>query len=228
MALFLFDIDGTLLNTGGSGRKAANIVFKKYFNVDDVFNKIYLIGRSDKAIWEEAIKLTDISYSYFQKIKPVILREYYKELKRVILNNNKKEILPGIYNLLSHLKGKKHLLGLITGNLKKAAYIKLSPFNLEKFFPVGGFGDDSGDRNIIAKKAIKRARKFYNINFKNEEIFIIGDTPADIISARSNKVRSIAVATGLHSFKDLKKYNPDFLFKNFANIDTFIKKINLK
>ncbi len=222
MKLFLFDIDGTLINSGGSGQKAANIVFEKYFHIKNGFSKVQLRGRSDTAIWNDVINNFKIPQSEYIKLKPVLFREYYKTLKKVIISADKKELLPNVKETIRYIIKKEYKLGLITGNLKQGAYIKINAFDLGKFFPVGGFGNDSGSRDIIAKKAISRAKKFYNFNFSNDNIYIIGDTPADIQCALNNNVIAVAVATGKHSIEELKKYNPHYTLKNLNELKNII------
>lgn len=222
MALLLFDIDGTILDTCGSGREAANRTFEKFFNIKKAFNKVPLMGRTDTYIWKYACINNNIPLKEYERIKNVLLREYYKYLKEELRKRRNAYVYPGIKEILDATDS-RHCLGLLTGNFKKSAIIKLAHFGLDEYFPVGAFGNDEEDRNRIAQLAIKRAEKYYGKKFKPEEIFIIGDTPFDIECAKNTGTISIAVATGGCKYEDLKKYSPDYLFKSFKNPQEFLK-----
>jgi phosphoglycolate phosphatase-like HAD superfamily hydrolase len=124
-------------------------------------------------------------------------------------------------------------MGLLTGNFKENAYLKLSTFKLEKFFPFGAFGSDNEDRNKLPEIAINRANdymrvinhnytRYDEINvFNTNNTIIIGDSPGDIECAKSNGIFSLAVSTGTFCYKELKKCNPDFIIENFSNY-TFV------
>ncbi len=106
---------------------------------------------------------------------------------------------------------------MLTGNFKKSAFIKLRHFNIDHFFQNGAFSDDSEKRKElvpIIKKKIEKKRK---IKLYNKDIFIIGDTPNDINCARENKVQSVGVSTGVHTFKELKSNNPDYIFTDLGD-----------
>ncbi|MBN1897403.1 MAG: HAD hydrolase-like protein [Spirochaetes bacterium] len=222
MALLLFDIDGTLLYTDGSGRDAASQSFKKYFHIKDAFKNVHLMGRTDQAIWKEVCKMNHIFPEDYEKVKNRLLEDYYAFLKRNLIRRKKGYIYPGIKEILQKVHS-HHALGLLTGNFKHGAMIKLAHFDLDKFFPVGGFADDDEDRNNIARIAITRAKQHYALDFQNKDIYIIGDTPFDIKCALSTQTKSVAVATGGYSFEDLKKHKPDYLFHSFKEIDSFLK-----
>ncbi len=225
MALLLFDIDGTLLNTCGSGREAANMIFEKYFEVKNAFNSVPLMGRTDKFIWKEVCIINKIPLKEYEKRKNIILREYYKQLKKVLSSKKEAFIYPGIKKILMETRT-KHCLGLLTGNFKKSGMIKIAHFGLDKYFPVGAFADDNENRNVIAHIAIKRAERYYRQKFKPQEIYIIGDTPFDIECAKTTGAISVAVATGGFKYEELKKYLPNYLFKSFANPELFLNIIS--
>ncbi|MBU1078652.1 MAG: HAD hydrolase-like protein [Spirochaetes bacterium] len=225
MALLLFDIDGTLINTHGSGRDAANISFEKQFGCKDAFNSIPLMGRTDRYIWKAACRNCGISLHTFNKKKHILLRDYYDLLKKELSRSSRATICPGIDKILAKVS-RGHHLGLLTGNFKKSGIIKIAHFGLDKYFPIGGFGNDNENRNHIARLTIRRARRYYKKNFKNHEIFIIGDTPFDIECARTTGTVSIAVATGTFKVAELKKYSPDHLFDSFKNHEDFLKIIS--
>jgi len=226
MALLLFDIDGTLLDMKGSGREASNKALEKYFGIKNAFNSVPMMGRTDKYIWKMVCEKNNIPLEVFKKLKKLILKDYYKFLKEELKKRKNIMVYPGLKEILKYCSKNGHYLGLLTGNFKKSAYIKLKHFGLDKYFQVGGFGDDNEQRTKVAELAIKRAKKYFKKNFDNKEIFIIGDTPFDIECAKATNTISVAVATGGYSYNELKSFRPDFLFNSLENYKEFIKIID--
>jgi phosphoglycolate phosphatase-like HAD superfamily hydrolase len=226
MALLLFDIDGTLLDMKGSGREASNKTLEKYFGIKNAFNSVPMMGRTDKYIWKMVCEKNNIPLKVFKKLKKLILKDYYKFLKEELKKRKNVMVYPGLKEILNYCSKNGHYLGLLTGNFKKSAYIKLEHFGLDKYFQVGGFGDDNEQRTKVAELAIKRAKKYFKKNFNNKEIFIIGDTPFDIECAKATNTISVAVATGGYSYNELKLFKPDFLFNSLENYKEFIKIID--
>ena len=185
------------------------------------------MGRTDTFIWKYACINNNIPLYEYEKVKAVLLREYYRYLKEELRKRRNAYIYPGIKDILDATDG-RHYLGLLTGNFKKSGMIKLAHFGLDRYFPVGAFGDDDEDRNRIAHLAIKRAERYYRKRFDLKEIFIIGDTPFDIECARKTGTISIAVATGGFKYEELKRYSPDYLFQSFKNPHEFLEIVDGK
>jgi phosphoglycolate phosphatase-like HAD superfamily hydrolase len=108
-------------------------------------------------------------------------------------------------------------LGLVTGNIAEGARIKLEAVDLYKYFPIGGFGDDSKDRNDLPPIAQKRAETYYRVNFATDDIWIIGDSVHDIYCAQKNGLRCLAVSTGWTSREKLANADPEFLEDNLSD-----------
>jgi phosphoglycolate phosphatase-like HAD superfamily hydrolase len=225
--LILFDIDGTLLKGMSkihfnSFSKAINKVFK----IDASPTDINYSGKTDTRIILEVLEKHGIPRN---KVLPR-LNEIYK----IMINFYKKnvdfdiDIKPNdnVEKLLSMLKNKGHILGLLTGNLEDIARTKIGKFDLNKYFDFGSFGEISENRSKLLENAIEQAESKFKINFNKENIFVIGDTRFDIESAKELGVKTIAIATGNYSLEELKKYNPDYLFKDFYDIDKIIKIID--
>jgi len=223
LKLILFDIDGTLINSGGAGSESMQIAFQKVWGIQNGFKDIFMMGKTDPAILEEALKKHNLTWdeSRINTFKKYYFTTLKKEIKK---DRPGKRVCPGIIPLLQYLyTSKENFLSLLTGNYKKSAFIKLNYFNLGHFFKNGVFSDDTEKRNEmvpIIKRKIKKKRK---IIFKNKDIFVVGDTPSDINCARINGVQSLAVATGVHTFEELKSHKPDYLFTDLSETDQVVQ-----
>jgi|YelNatPaOPRAMG01_1025707.scaffolds.fasta_scaffold20287_4 phosphoglycolate phosphatase len=215
MKLFLFDIDGTLIDSGGAGTRSLNLAFKQLFSIDDGFEGINMAGKTDTQIIKEGLNKHDLPLKFVDKV----INAYIENLRKEI-NNDNKHIKPGVSELLERLKRKRSsATGLLTGNLEPGARIKLEPFGLNKYFPSGAFGSDNENRNMLLPIAVKRYKDLFNKNFKHEDCFVIGDTPLDIECAKIYGAYSIGVATGPYTIEHLKSAGADYVIDNLANND---------
>jgi len=234
--LVLFDIDGTIL-------KFKHSIAKKIFAEE--LEKILNLKIPEKALPDfhgmtdlQIIKniCFNIGYSYNELSKN--LSSLWENLYNIFLNysnNDNIYILPGIRELIEILnKDNDFILGLLTGNFKKNAYLKIRTVGLEEYFQLGAFGCDTEDRNLLPPIAIERANKFINKEnlFNNSNTIIIGDTFRDIQCAKVNNIACISVCTGYQSYEELIKLNPEAIFNDLSNTflikDTIIRLINEK
>jgi phosphoglycolate phosphatase len=218
LKLLLFDIDGTLVRTAGAGRKSMERSFKKIYGIENGFENIYMMGRTDPSIFQEALDNHGVQWDEGQA--EAFKKEYFDILRvEIEVPRPGKRLCPGISRILSEAEQRPDLvLGLLTGNWKTSAYIKLEHFGMDTFFPFGAFGDDSALREELVPFALKRFQEYSPSILQNEDVYIIGDTPADIHCARPYGARTIAVATGFHSTEELAPENPDYLFENLGNV----------
>jgi len=206
--LFLFDIDGTLLYTGGAGSKAMEKAFADLFDISDGFSQISFTGRTDTAILTEVLR--------FHSIDPLDgalarLKERYLQLLPQTLPQNQGYLLPGVEELLRSLQQAPSAnLGLATGNLRQGALLKLQHYGIDEYFGDGGFGDDFEDRTLVVKVAIERLAP------DGEAVIVIGDTPLDIVAGKANGAHVVAVATGRYSPDDLSAAGADMVFADFS------------
>jgi phosphoglycolate phosphatase-like HAD superfamily hydrolase len=216
--LVLFDIDGTLLTAHGAPKKAmASVLVRRYqrFHYDQNYD---FSGRTDPQIVEHLLRHDNREYS--DNLIQEILREFCVELEIELKNGKKPEIHPGVRNLIQELERfPKVYLGLVTGNVSEGARIKLQAVNLDRYFPIGGFGDDSKDRNDLPPIAKRRAEAHYNNKFESNNIWIIGDSIYDIECAQKNDYRCLAVPTGKTPKEKLLAAHPEFIEEDLSDIE---------
>jgi phosphoglycolate phosphatase len=215
--LVLFDIDGTLVHTGGAGVKAFAKVFQTEFDAHDHFEKLKFAGRTDVSLVREFftyhnIEPTEQNFSRFFE-RYVFWLDY-------ILHHSKTEACPGTWEFIAALRAlpKPPVIGLLTGNIRLGAEIKLRHFDLWKEFETGAFADDAEDRDHIAAAARERGRRILGKNLRDDEILVIGDTPFDIRCGRAINAKVLAVATGGATLEELKKHSPDWAVKDLCAI----------
>lgn len=225
MHLLLFDIDGTLIDSGEAGTRSLNIAFKELFSIENAFHNINMAGKTDTQIIKEGLMKYGIQISIHIK---AVIETYLRHLRREI-NNQRRHIKPGIYELLETLSVFKDIkLGLLTGNLEPGARIKLNPFKLNRYFPTGAFGSDDEDRDKLLPIAIKRFEEICKKKISFSECIVIGDTPRDVSCAKVNGALCIGVATGPYSTSDLIKAGADYVFKDLTDQYKFFEFINLQ
>ena len=219
--LILWDLDGTLMHCGADGTKALNETFRKLYGVEDAFSKAGIGHAMDAVILERIMENNKLDKNELAKVK----EEYIVILEGILKKNPNKRILPGVQELLEHIHGSQSSYNaLLTSNLQIGAETKLKSVGLERYFHVGGFGDDYGEKWDAALKGIRDAEERFGVKFENENIYIIGDSIYDIECARRIEVVSIGVATGWAEYEILKNKEPDYLYEDLSDWKTLIQK----
>jgi phosphoglycolate phosphatase len=222
MKLILFDLDGTILLSGGAGARAVNRACKQIYGIESVMDGIMPDGKTDIAILREIFKA--IEKDFLHDEIGTLFREYLLFLKEEVAKSLEYRVMPGIPELIKALSEREDIiLGIATGNIKEAALIKLERSGISHYFKFGGCGSDFENREELIRIAIERGKKFLNHKKEFERVFVIGDTPLDVIHARAAGAITVAVATGSYSVCDLEKYNPDYLFENFSDFQSVLK-----
>ncbi|NOY60525.1 MAG: HAD hydrolase-like protein [Calditrichaeota bacterium] len=223
LKVLLFDIDGTLILSGGAGLRAINEAFLRLFDVPNAFANVRLAGRTDTSIIKDALLAHhfDVDVQAIEEFKKL----YYHLLEREIETPlNGKKLMPGVSDLLGVLAEKKDVfLGLLTGNWEKSGHIKLSHFKIDHYFQFGAFADDSEIRNELLPFAIKRFSEKFGHVPDAPDVVVIGDTPADIQCARPHGATAVAVAAAHYTVEQLREYQPDHLFQDLSHLQDVLK-----
>lgn len=217
--LVLFDIDGTLMSSGGAGTRSMDLAFEDLFGIDNAFKDIAMAGKTDIEIMKEGLKTHEVPYwdGNVEKMKD----KYLYFLTREIHNPGRK-LKPGIRNALDVLKQRALPIGLLTGNLEEGARIKLIPCGINDYFLDGAFGSDDEDRDKLLPIAIKKFAK-KGLEFLPENCIVVGDTPRDVRCAKIHGARCIAVATGPYSKGNLLATDADIVLDSLEETDKFMK-----
>ncbi|MFV0416770.1 MAG: HAD hydrolase-like protein, partial [Chthoniobacterales bacterium] len=178
--LLLFDIDGTLVDTGGAGQASLQLALQSAFNVGKGLDKIVLDGATDLGIAQELLRINDLPTSKDNMRK---LLDAYLETLSDQLPRHQGRLLPGVLSLLQKLQECRTTdceIALLTGNIARGAELKLSHYNIWDFFAFGSFADNYVNRNDLGPQARQIAFEKTGRQFAGEDIIIIGDTPRDI------------------------------------------------
>ncbi|MBL9174010.1 MAG: haloacid dehalogenase-like hydrolase [Verrucomicrobiales bacterium] len=215
--LVLFDIDGTLIRTGGAGVKAFGRAARLLYGVEDPTRGIRFHGRTDRSIVREFLTTHG-----FSSTDPDCERflDAYGFLLDEEMRHHAGEICPGVGELIEGLRGwgDAPVLGLLTGNIRLGAGLKLRPHGLAESFVLGAFGDDHHDRNELARIALDRGSAFLGRPIAGESVVVIGDTRADIECARAIGARCVAVATGGETLPELLEHSPALALESLAGV----------
>ena len=220
MLICLFDIDGTLLASGGAGKAALESAFTEEFHVE-LRAKVPYSGRTDRAIVRDLLRLHDVEETPATLER--LLQGYLRRLPDC-LRSHRGCVLPGIQQLLDHLRTRKQCaVGLLTGNVRAGAKAKLGHFQLETHFRFGGFGDHHFDRDDVAREALAEVHREIGPQVQPEQIWVIGDTPLDVKCARAIGAKVAAVATGVHSFEELQASKPDVALRDLGDPEPLLR-----
>ena len=215
MRVYLFDIDGTLIVSGGAGRAALKEAMEVAFEIP-LRHDIDLHGRTDRWIAKQLLEQHGLpnTNDNWQS-----LREAYLQLLPKTLHQGQGSVLPGVTDLLQHLEDDvEAAVGLLTGNVRQGADIKLTHFALDGFVTskcFGGYGDIHDCRNRVAADALTSVREVLG-EVRPEDVWVIGDTPRDVDCARSIGAKAAAVATGGYTVAQLTERQPDVVLEDLV------------
>lgn len=219
--LILFDIDGTLLHAGKTPSEVFAESIGSAIGKTFEFPKQIFLGRTDSFIIREMLRqhLVTPADGEYDRIK----EHFIHCMKERFPRSNDGFLIPGVKKYLNTLRNKSDIhLGLVTGNFKETAFVKLSRFGLEGYFETGGFGDEAEDRAELLRQAVEKATRYYGKPFSSEHIVVVGDTLHDIHSAHYWGYRSVAVSH-IRDKDTLLEGNPDILIENYNGLkDSYI------
>lgn len=215
--MILFDIDGTLIESDGSGAAAFERVFRSLFKIHGAAAKLDFRGNTDRGILRGFFERHDLepSEENFERF----CSAYVHWLEQLLVERGGRT-LPGIRRLLRELAELRRplLSGLLTGNIRLGAEIKLRRFGIWDSFTTGAFGCEHHERNQLAAIARDRGSRILDADLAGEQILVIGDTPRDVECAKSIGARSVAVATGAYRRDQLEAHQPDFIFDDLSRV----------
>ena len=210
--LILFDIDNTLLYTGGAGTVAFEIAFREMFGIKDGFARVEFSGRTDLYIFAEGLRQHGIQGGH-DKYLGEFLTRYYSHLGRNLGERNG-HLMPGFPQLLEALSQRDGIrMGLATGNFSQAAWMKLEHYGIKQYFSGGIFGEVSIDRSEMVRLGLGEIVR----ELRPEDVVIIGDTPHDVSSALDNGLVAVGVATGNYSVDQLRESGAQMVFQDFSD-----------
>lgn len=217
MKLVLFDIDGTLMGTGGAGTKSMNLAFEELFSIRHAFKEIPMAGKTDPQIMKEGLRKYGLDAE--DGNVGLLSASYVRHLRREI-ETPKKHLKPRVKESLELLSRRDDIfLGLLTGNIKAGARIKLGSFGMNTYFSFGAFGDDDEDRNKLLPIAVERFHCFKKREVEYRDCIVIGDTPRDVECAKIYGAYAVAVATGPYVYDALVASGADVVLRDMSEMD---------
>jgi phosphoglycolate phosphatase len=223
MHVLLFDIDGTLINTRGSGLESLRLAFVEVFECPPP-SDIPTCGRTDRGIARDLFRAKQFEDSpeNWDRFRDSYLRHLRQQLPQ-----RAGCVLPGVTDLLNRLATRRDVvLGLLTGNVAEGARLKLEHFGLDHHFAFGGYGERSPERNAVAEEALSAAHRALNGAVRLDRIWVIGDTPLDVQCARHIGAKAVAVATGVPGKAELARAQPDVLLDDFSQATDFWRRLD--
>ncbi len=215
--LVLFDIDGTLVLTGGAGTRAFSETFSHIFGLKHGAERMKFAGRTDVNLVREFFQIHGVPES--QENFRQFFDNYVFWLERIVAESTGGQCA-GVAGFIKQLLAlpQPPMLGLLTGNIQLGAEIKLRRFGLWDFFVMGGFADDHEDRNHIAVAALQRGRRVLDAHLQPQEVVVIGDTPFDVRCGKFIGAKTLAVATGGSKYAELKLHAADWTVEDLTQI----------
>lgn len=224
-ALFLFDIDGTLMRGGTQAhRDAFAHAFDTVYGLPLSLDGIPAGGRTDSWLLAEPLRRAGVPAEDIRRLQPEAFRAMIEYVERTIADL-RHCVLPGVRDVLASLHEDGRLLGLLIGNLSRIAVLKLEAAGLGGYFDTGGFGEESEDRSHLVPVAIAHGERAAGRRIPPRQVVIIGDTPLDVEAGRTHGTRTVAVATGTFSEAELRAGTADVVLASLADADTAVRAI---
>lgn len=217
MKAVLFDIDGTLIRTGGAGVRAFALAAERLHGLPGGTSHMVFHGRTDTSLVREFLRHHGLGETEAAMAR---FLETYLGLLREALAEQAGETCPGVWEFIRQCRslGPPPLMGLLTGNVRQGAELKLRAHGLWDEFETGGFGDDHEDRDQVAAAALRRVAEHLGAGVDARDILVVGDTPKDVQCARAIGARALAVATGGFGMDALRRCDPDWVVEDLTHL----------
>jgi phosphoglycolate phosphatase len=212
----LFDIDGTLIITGGAGAAAWRLAFEELYGIPADIGKFTDTGMTDPDVGHRtfaAVLGREPSRAELNKVMERRLHHLYQ----TVADSDDYRVLEGVEELLTRMLEEGYLLGLVTGNVEAAAHIKLHRARLNRYFSFGGYGSDSTDRGELTMMALRRAAVVSGGSVAPDQAFVVGDTPHDVTAAHAAGVPCVGVASHHYSADELRAGGADWVIDSLAD-----------
>jgi len=227
--LVLFDIDGTLVLTGGAGLRAMNRACEEVIGRRDALNGIPVSGRTDWIILHDALARVgrDLDQPLFEQLRARYVERLREEIQQPGKGFN--GALPGVSDLLAALQPREDVyLGLLTGNFQEGARIKLQRYDLWRYFRCGAFGDDAADRNALVPVAVDRALACGVPHLLSADVIVVGDTPHDVACAKAAGATAVGVATGGFTANELRACGAPIVFETLRDTEEVLRQMGIQ
>jgi phosphoglycolate phosphatase len=205
----LFDIDGTLLITGGAGAASWRLAFDELYGIPADIGKFTDTGMTDPDVGRKTFQAV-LHREPERKEFTRLLERRLHYLHRTVAESEDYRVLPGVQELLPRLINDGYLLGLVTGNVEAAAHVKLHRARLNRFFSFGGYGSDSTDRGELTRIALKRATMVYGEPLSPAQAIVVGDTPHDVEGAHAAGMACVGVGSHHFNVEQLREAGADY------------------
>lgn len=219
--LILFDIDGTLLQAGDKDHQIAFVTaMKQVYGLPATLDGVPLAGMLDSQIARLALSRHGLSDAEIDADLATMINAMGEHYAEAIAEQSRIERrLPGVIEIVERLRAENFALGVLTGNARSVAHVKLASADILGYFPVGAFGDSARERGHLVQMAWDAAEAHFGFSFAPGQTVLVGDTPRDIAAARDNSAKVVAVATGRYTVEDLAAHHPDALFPDLRDTD---------
>jgi phosphoglycolate phosphatase-like HAD superfamily hydrolase len=209
----LFDIDGTLITTGGAGATSWRLAFDELYGIPADIGEFTDTGMTDPDVGRKTFEAVMSRAPERQEFTRLLERRLHY-LHRTVEESDGYRVLPGVDELLPELIDDGYLLGLVTGNVEAAAHIKLNRARLNRFFSFGGYGSDASDRGELTRIALERASLVYGEAVAPEQVIAVGDTPTDVEGAHAAGIECVGVASHHFSAEQLGDAGADYVISS--------------
>jgi phosphoglycolate phosphatase len=211
----LFDVDGTLIDSGGAGARSWTHAFDKLYGISADIGSHTAAGETDPVVARKTFEAAvgrEPSEAELARLFAVYLLRLSEEVRM----SKGYRVLEGVEDLLLMLSDGGTMLGLVSGAMEGAARMKLSRADLNRFFVFGGYGSDSDDRAMLTRGAIDKAAMLHGHDVTPDRVFVVGDTPLDVEAARAVGAVSVAVASGRFSMEELRSAGARYALPSLA------------